>query len=129
MAVANELFGGHAPVGAVAVEEEVGAEAAGVFVEVKARVFGGELIEDFTEAVKAVVVSEDVVDFEVGELDDQFVEPSLGGFEGFFLVAEGAPAEVESVAVEDESIGFIQLFFEFGDEFFSDRSVGKKVEV
>lgn len=120
MAVADELCGRHAPVGAVAVEEEVCAEAAGVFVEVKAGALRGDLVENFAEALEAVVVSEDVVDLEVGKGGDEFFEPVVGGGERSVLVTEGAPAEVEGVAVEDEDVGLAELIVQAGCELLTD---------
>ena len=66
LAVAEEFFRGHAAVGAVAVEEEVCAEAAVELVEMEVGVLGGEFFEDGSEGGEAIVVSEDVVDLEVG---------------------------------------------------------------
>lgn len=116
----DELCGRHVPVGAVAVEEEIGAESAGVFVEVEAGVLGGDLLKDSTETVETVVISKDVVELEAGEFCDELVEPGFGGLERFFFVSESAPAEVEGVAVENEGVGAIQPFVKAGYEIFSD---------
>ena len=53
------------------------------------------------------MVAEDVVELEMGELDDQLVEPSLGGLESLFLVRKFAPSEVEGITVENEDFGVI----------------------
>lgn len=88
--------------------------------QVEAGVLCGDLVENFTEALKAVVISKDVVELEAGEFCDELVEPGFGGLERFFFVSESAPAEVEGVAVEDESVGAIQPFVKAGYEIFSD---------
>jgi len=111
------------------VEEEICSEAAVEFVEVEKGILSGKFLEDFTERSEAIVISEDVADFEVRESGEKCGEPIGSGAEAGLFVAKSAPAEIEGVAVEDEEVRFLDLRVEVFEEVFSARSFGKEVEV
>jgi len=99
-----QVTAAHGAMGAVSMNKEAGTQLKQVVMGLEVCGRGLEFVQSFFEPGQAIVVAVDKVDLAIRKLRRQGGQPFQGGIDGRLPRPQGAPAEIERVAVQDQRV-------------------------